>query len=123
MTANDVWFTPAMAGDGTPLRVAGIASATGTTLDVALPPAAGPGDVLVKVPGTASQHLSNAFLLLLRDGVQQVTVAEDSQVPLEVVEENTGPIHRVSRQAQVVLVTVMPISRFSAIAREIEQQG
>lgn len=60
-TSNDVWFTPQMPGDGSPVIAAGIASATGTTLEVSLPAGAGRGDVLVRLPGAANDRLSNAF--------------------------------------------------------------
>lgn len=61
--ANEVWFTRAVAGnDGTPVLVAGLASAQGgTEILVAIPAEAGPGDLLVKVPGAQFDTLSNAF--------------------------------------------------------------
>jgi len=46
--------------DGTPLVVAGLPSASGT-ITLAIPSAARPGDVLVHVPGTSGDKLSNAF--------------------------------------------------------------
>jgi Matrixin len=59
---NEVWFTPAGLGDGTPVTVAGLAAtAGGTRLDLSVPAAAGPGDVLVRVPGNDGAALSNAF--------------------------------------------------------------
>ncbi len=55
---NRVWFTQKTAGgDGEPVRVDGVASAlAGTEITVVVPPAAGPGDVLVQSdqPGYAS---------------------------------------------------------------------
>jgi hypothetical protein len=61
-TANEVWFTRAVPGDGTPVSVTGVASsAGGTILTVALPTDAGPGDVLVKRPGLDHAALSNPF--------------------------------------------------------------
>jgi hypothetical protein len=58
---NAVWFTNgAPAADGTPLVVAGLPSASGT-ITLAIPAAARPGDVLVHVPGTSGDTLSNAF--------------------------------------------------------------
>jgi len=60
---NEVWFTQAAAGgDGTPVKSSGLASTNGgTEIALALPAGAGPGDLLVKVPGTAHDALSNAF--------------------------------------------------------------
>lgn len=62
-TSNEVWFTRAgTAGDGTPVQVGPLPSTHGgRRLSVPLPPEAGPGDVLVKVPGSAGSALSNAF--------------------------------------------------------------
>lgn len=61
--ANEVWFTQAgSGGDGTPVQVTGLASTKGGTELVLTPPlAAGPGDLLVKVPGASFATLSNAF--------------------------------------------------------------
>jgi hypothetical protein len=60
-TGNEVWFTQP-GGDGTPLKVLGVASTGGgTLLSLAIPAGAGAGDVLVKVPGTGGASLSNAF--------------------------------------------------------------
>jgi hypothetical protein len=60
---NEVWFTQAgRGGDGTPVKVTGIAStAGGTELVLQVPPEAGPGDLLVKLPGGSFSALSNAF--------------------------------------------------------------
>ncbi len=62
-TRNEVWFTQAgSGGDGTPVRVEDLAStAGGTEIVLQVPAAAGPGDLLVKVPGAQFQALSNAF--------------------------------------------------------------
>jgi len=62
-TGNEVWFTASAAtlASADPIvRVSGIPS-TGTELTVTIPAAAGPGDVLVKKPGTGGATLSNAF--------------------------------------------------------------
>jgi hypothetical protein len=61
--ANEVWFTQAgTGGNGTPVVAGGLpAGAAGTTITLAVPPLAGPGDVLVKLPGTQGSALSNAF--------------------------------------------------------------
>ncbi len=59
--ANEVWFTHAGAAPGAPLVVAGVPSANGTELDVALPAGVGPGDIAVKLPGTGFDRLSNTF--------------------------------------------------------------
>lgn len=61
---NEVWFTRGTpGGDGTPVTVAGLASgAGGTSLTVAVPPDAGPGDVLVRSgSGGSGASLSNAW--------------------------------------------------------------
>jgi len=60
-TANEVWFSHAGVAPGAPLVVSGVPSASGTELDVALPAGVGPGDVAVKLPGTAFDRLSNAY--------------------------------------------------------------
>ena len=59
---NEVWFTQLGAGgDGTPVKVVGVvAGMGGTSIQVSLPPAAGPGDVLVRVPGGGNDRLSDA---------------------------------------------------------------
>ncbi|MEQ1894141.1 MAG: matrixin family metalloprotease, partial [Planctomycetota bacterium] len=61
--ANEVWFTSAAATTASvdPLvRVGGVPS-SGSVLTVAIPADAGPGDVLVKRPGSGGATLSNAF--------------------------------------------------------------
>jgi hypothetical protein len=63
---NQVWFTRAVpianVEDGSPVLVEGLASTSGgTRLQLTIPPAGGPGDLLVKVPGTTNASLSNAF--------------------------------------------------------------
>lgn len=60
---NTLWFTRAgSAGDGTPIAVQGLVSQHGgTRLRAPIPAGAGPGDVLVRVPGTGGEALSNAF--------------------------------------------------------------
>jgi len=61
-SSGEVWFTRATpGGDGTPVKASGAASLDGTTLTVAIPPAAGPGDVLVKGAGSTHADLSNAW--------------------------------------------------------------
>ncbi len=58
---NEVWFTDP-GGDGTPLKLTGVAStAGGTLISVVIPVGAEAGDVLVKVPGASGATLSNAF--------------------------------------------------------------
>lgn len=58
---NAVWFTNgAPNADGTPLIVGGLPSTSGS-ITLAIPAAARPGDVLVHVPGTSGDTLSNAF--------------------------------------------------------------
>jgi hypothetical protein len=62
-TANEVWFTAAAATAASVdpiVRVTGVPS-SGTVLSVTIPAAAGPGDVLVKRPGSGGATLSNAF--------------------------------------------------------------
>jgi hypothetical protein len=62
---NEVWFTRrGTNGSGAPVVVAGVASTeSGTRIHVLLPPDAGPGDVLVRVPGSGHAALSNAWPL------------------------------------------------------------
>lgn len=62
-SSNEVWFTRGSSlGDGTPVKVAGLASsAGGTRIDLQVPPEAGSGDLLVKVPGVTGDKLSNAY--------------------------------------------------------------
>jgi hypothetical protein len=63
LTSNEVWFTsatPTTASIDPIVRVAGVPS-NGSQLTLVIPPAAGPGDVLVKKPGTGGATLSNAF--------------------------------------------------------------
>lgn len=64
-SGNEVWFTRAApsAPSAAPIvKVTGVASTSGgTSITVALPSGAGPGDVLVHVPGTSHASLSNAW--------------------------------------------------------------
>lgn len=65
-TGNEVWFTNSMTTNPAVdpiVRVAGVPStAGGTRIDVAIPVGAGPGEVLVKLPGgTTGDLLSNGF--------------------------------------------------------------
>ena len=64
-TDNEVWFThaqPTTGIDGTPVKLLGVRSQqNGTKIEVTIPAAAGPGDVLVKRRGDAFEDLSNAF--------------------------------------------------------------
>jgi hypothetical protein len=64
-TGNEVWFTPSAvtATSIDPIvRVTGVSSsAGGTVITVAIPAAAGPGDVIVNGPGAGGATLSNAF--------------------------------------------------------------
>jgi hypothetical protein len=66
-TDNEVWLT--MAGSnptGDPVVVSGlVATQGGTQIELVLPPSAGPGDVLVRIPGTSGAALSNAFPIAL----------------------------------------------------------
>jgi hypothetical protein len=64
-TNNEVWFTRAGVNpDGTPLVVTGlVSSGGGTKITLAVPAGAGPGDVLVRIPGLFAAALSNAFPL------------------------------------------------------------
>src|SRR5262245_8401581 len=64
-TGNEIWFTPSGL---TPtlsdpiVRVANVgSSAGGTIISVAIPAAAGPGDVIVNGPGVGNATVSNAF--------------------------------------------------------------
>jgi len=60
---NSVWFTRASGpADGTPAQVQGLVSTQGgTRITCAIPTDAGPGDLLVKLPGSAHSDLSNPF--------------------------------------------------------------
>ena len=62
---NEVWFTEAgLNASGEPLKATGVvATDGGTRIELTLPPGAGPGDVLVRLPGTGGAALSNAFPL------------------------------------------------------------
>jgi len=62
-SANFVWFTDGSAtADGSPLAIGPIASlAGGTEITLDIPGAAIGGDVLVRVPGSGGEALSNAF--------------------------------------------------------------
>jgi hypothetical protein len=62
-TNNTVWFTRATGvSDGVPVQVTGLPSTSGgTQINCTIPPDAGQGDVLVKLPGSAHADLSNAF--------------------------------------------------------------
>ena len=64
-TANEVWFTAAEVNlDGEPVVASGVASTlAGTRIELPLPLGAGPGEVLVRVPGSGGGDLSNAFPL------------------------------------------------------------
>jgi hypothetical protein len=58
----EVWWTAKTNGNGVPPKNLSVVSANGGTQIVVTPPAAaGPGDVLVKNPGTAGSVLSNAW--------------------------------------------------------------
>jgi hypothetical protein len=60
---NTVWFTRATGvSDGVPVQVTGLPSTNGgTRISCAIPSDAGPGDILVKLPGSGHADLSNAF--------------------------------------------------------------
>jgi Matrixin len=66
-TNNEVWLT--MAGSnptGDPVVVSGLNSTLGgKRIELVPPPSAGPGDVLVRIPGTSGASLSNAFPIAL----------------------------------------------------------
>ena len=63
-TGNEVWFTHAgvsSAASDPIVRVKGAVSTDGTTITVVVPAGAGPGDLLVRVPGSGHASLSNAW--------------------------------------------------------------
>ncbi|MBK7874958.1 MAG: matrixin family metalloprotease [Planctomycetes bacterium] len=65
-SGNEVWFTRATPSAnvalGDPIKFTGVIStAGGTQISLGVPPLAGPGDVFVKVPGTAGSSLSNGW--------------------------------------------------------------
>jgi hypothetical protein len=60
-SGNEVWFTPtAVGGTGVPVKAFNVPS-NGTQMFVTVPAGAGPGDVLVRIPGTTNDKLSNAW--------------------------------------------------------------
>jgi hypothetical protein len=64
-TGNEVWFTPSAVtatGSDPIVRVTGVSSSGGgTMISVAIPAAAGPGDVIVNGSGAGNATVSNAF--------------------------------------------------------------
>jgi hypothetical protein len=65
LSANDVWFTNLAPTSGSladpRIIVSGVASSGGTSITLAIPGTAGPGEVIVRLPGTGGDKLSNAF--------------------------------------------------------------
>ncbi len=58
---NEVWFTKTgTGGNGDPVKVTGVSS-NGVVITVAVPVGAGPGDLLVRIPGAGHDRLSNAY--------------------------------------------------------------
>lgn len=67
-TGNQVWFTQAAAGgSGLPVKVLNVDSPSGTSITVAIPASAGPGDILVRGDTNDFSSLSNAFPTDLED--------------------------------------------------------
>jgi len=66
---NELWFTQSgVGGTGNAIKATGLVSTGGgTSITVAIPLLAGSGDVLVKVPGTAHQTLSNPWPIDIAD--------------------------------------------------------
>lgn len=70
-TDNAVWFTPSdpqFPGDGTPLKLTGVATVAGsgdTWIQVTIPGGVASGSVAVRVPGATSASFSNVFPLNL----------------------------------------------------------
>lgn len=62
-TNNTLWFTRGTpGGEGTPVQVSGLDSTLGgTRIETTVPVDAGPGDILVKLPGMAPMDLSGAY--------------------------------------------------------------
>ena len=65
-TGNEVWFTRATPSAnvvlGDPVKFTNVLSTVGgTQITLSVPPLAGPGDVFVKIPGTAGSTLSNGW--------------------------------------------------------------
>lgn len=62
-TGNEVWFTSNVATvpGGNPIRVVSGVPSSGTLITVSPPANAGSGDVIVKIPGTANNTVSNAW--------------------------------------------------------------
>lgn len=101
-TANEVWFTRRTPTDGTPLVLGPLASTDGgTRITCTLPSGAGPGDVLVKVPGGTHACLSNAWPLdpdvdgvsggpVLLNGAQPPTAATVASQPQSLLLTGSG---------------------------------
>ena len=62
-TGNQLWFTPqnSTAGFSYPIVTSASVNSNGTSITVNLPAAAGPGDVIAKIPGTGHNTISNAW--------------------------------------------------------------
>lgn len=95
---NELWFTRATSSaDGAPVVVAALAAVDGA-ITTPLPVDAGPGDVLVRVPGAGGgERLSNAYPLdpasdpTLEDPIS-IDFASPSTVPAVVVDPQGGEI-------------------------------
>ncbi len=63
--SNEVWFThlqPTLGSDGTPVKLTAVGSTQGGTQILVTPPnTAGPGDIMVRRPGSDPEDLSNPF--------------------------------------------------------------
>ncbi len=72
-TDNELWFTKAAVGPGGPVKVTGLTS-DGTSITAAVPPGAGPGDVLVKRGGVSGHAgLSNQMPFTPGSAVRHAT--------------------------------------------------
>ncbi len=93
---NEVWFTnqAQTATNQDPIvRATGIGSTGGTLISLQIPDLAGPGDVLVKIPGTAHSQLSNAFPLDgMGAGPTAPTISSVSPPTIEAVNVGTAQI-------------------------------
>lgn len=109
-TGNELWFTRRVPLDGSPTVLGPLVSTHGgTRISCTLPAGAGPGDVLVKVPGALHGCLSNAWPLDPDvDGVSGGPVLLSGAVP--------PGIATVAAQPQVVVLTGTGLGTANAVA-------
>lgn len=93
-TSNEVWFTNAAVTDpGIDPTVRSALTGSlggGTQLVVSVPPGAGPGDVLVKIPGSGYETLSNAYPGFVQYTPSNPTIVGISPSTVEALEPGTS---------------------------------